>query len=1147
MSGKHAAGPPAQAIEAPSPPPLREGVRGRLPAWVLRAAVIMLAYPLLGVVSRELALPGYATAVWPPAGVALGALLVWGRAYAPAVWFGALSLNLYVATLFGASLATPQPWLSAASIALGASLHGLFGASLTRRAHRRDPDLRQASTSLHIMLIGGPVACLVSAGWGVGTLLAVGLLDPGDAPFSLLTWWVGDTLGVLLFTPLFLVASQGRKGIWARRWTTVALPLVLATAAVVAVFLVAAEQEQARIEREFQQQARAVAKELDMQVVRYEDTVAALRGFARSHERATRQAFADFVAPLIARLPGLHALAWDAWVHGSDRAAFEAEARALGHPGFTIRSWAPEGGWRSGIERDAYLAVLHIEPIEANAAALGIDLMSHPQRRRTVDAGRQSGHTTASEAFRLIQETGNQAGILLMAPVFRAEGPAAGGDAFAGMAVAVFRLGEVVAPVLANSVARSLRGRLEDRTEARAPDTLLAFQVGRNGALEWLDPSRYRVSGGLPSAEHCMAFAERVWCLHLDAADGYVASRRSWSAWAVLSSGILFCGLLGLNLLASSGRAASDSARAEELARINQALSREVGQRQRAEAALAEEKERAEVTLHSIGEGVVTTDIAGRITYLNPVAERILGWRTAEALGRPSSEVVVLVDEDSRKVLDDPLTACLARRRTTQLDGSALLIARGGQSYAIQDSASPIVTPEGGLIGAVMVFNDVTEHRRLSREAIHLATHDALTGLVNRREFERRLERVFDSRRQRGGDQVLCFIDLDRFKAVNDTAGHRAGDELLRQITRMLSRHVRERDTLARIGGDEFALLFDNCPLEKALEICQALVSAVAGLGFVWEDQAYEVGASIGLVAMADQRSVEQWLAQADAACYTAKDRGRGRVHLYAGEASDATDEALGREVLRTADIREAIADGRLVLHAQPIIDVAQDARPVRLQEVLVRLRTRSGQLLLPASFLSAAERYGLMGGIDHWVINHVVAHFERLQAGDPGTRVSINLSAVALSDERLGDELLRLIAAHGIPPDCLCFEIAESIVVRNGRAVAALMHQLRPAGVAFALDDVGSGLSSLGGLGALPMSYLKIAGSLCNHAHEPGAARAIIEALVVLCERRGVDPIATRVEVVEAVPSLKALGIRLLQGRAIEGPHPIDSRIIAS
>lgn len=1142
MSGQPGAADAARTRDPSSgaPPPPGSVARPRT-HWLPRAASVAALYLALGLLARHLSLPGYATSVWPPAGIALGALLLWGRAFAPAVWLGAFALNLVVAAGFGAALHTLTPWLNAASIALGATLQALAASGLTRRALASDPELLRPASSVRLLLMGGPLACLIGATWGVSTLLATGLLTAQEAPFSALTWWVGDTLGVLVFLPLFMVAVRGDQGIWARRRATVALPLLIAFGAIVGAFLVAAQLEQRRIANEFERQADEISGRLSTQLLRYTDAVAATRAFVAASQLVTREEFRLFASPLIARLPGIQALSWNPMVRGEEREQFEREAARLGQPDYRIRSWVEGGRWSDDVSKPEYVAVLHIEPRDANLDAVGLDIGSHPARRATIERAVRTGGAAMTERIALV--TGRQAGVLLLDPAWRGDEV----GQLRGVAVGVFGLEDILAPALESARPRWTRVRLEDRSVERAAELLAGFEVNGEGVRTRLTgASDASPPAGSYHTERCIEVGGRDWCLVFDAAPDFVAAHREWSAWAVLSSGMLFCGLLGVFLLILSGRVAQDGRRMLELASANAALTQEMAQRAQAEEALAREKELAEVTLHSIGEGVITTDVIGRIEYLNPVAERILEWTAQDAAGKQLEDVMSLVHEEDRTPIESPLRRCLAERRTVHLDADALLIARSGSSYAIQDSASPILTHEGRLLGAVMVFNDVTETRRLAREARHLATHDALTGLVNRRELELRLERALESHRHAGRQHVLCFIDLDRFKAVNDNAGHRAGDELLRQITRLLTRQVRERDTLARVGGDEFALLLDNCPLDKAVEIAEGMVAAVNGLRFVWEEQAHEVGASIGIAPMRQQRSVDQLLAQADAACYAAKDRGRGRCHVFEADDSAQADPGAGREVLRAADIRDAIDGGRLSLHTQPIVDLHRDGRPTVQHEVLVRLRSKSGQLLFPPAFMPAAERYRLMGGIDHWVINNAFEQFTA-RAWPEDIRLSINLSAAALGDHRLASELSRLIRSHAIDPTRVCFEIAETTAVRNLAAVGALMKPLRREGVEFALDEFGAGLSSLTGLKSLPLSYLKIAGVIANGVGAGQAERATVESIVLLARGLGARTVACRVESAESLQALAALGVDLAQGHAIGRPRPIVTRVIAT
>ncbi len=271
---------------------------------------------------------------------------------------------------------------------------------------------------------------------------------------------------------------------------------------------------------------------------------------------------------------------------------------------------------------------------------------------------------------------------------------------------------------------------------------------------------------------------------------------------------------------------------------------------------------------------------------MNPVAEKLTAWRLGEAKGQPICSVLTIITEASREPATDPIQECLQQDRVVTPADQTVLISRDGREYAIQDSAAPIRDRDGRVLGAVLVFNDVTETRRMVREVAHQASHDSLTELYNRREFDKRLDRALASGKKYGSRHALCYIDLDHFKRVNDTAGHRAGDELLKRLARLLEAQVRERDTVARLGGDEFGVLLDSCPIEKAVEIADKIVASVRALNFSWEDREYSIGVSIGVVEITGAvETAEELSTQADVACYKAKDLGRNQAKLYDADA----------------------------------------------------------------------------------------------------------------------------------------------------------------------------------------------------------------------------------------------------------------------
>jgi diguanylate cyclase (GGDEF)-like protein/PAS domain S-box-containing protein len=353
-------------------------------------------------------------------------------------------------------------------------------------------------------------------------------------------------------------------------------------------------------------------------------------------------------------------------------------------------------------------------------------------------------------------------------------------------------------------------------------------------------------------------------------------------------------------------------------------IARDMTDRKQAEEALFEEKERALVTLHSIGDAVITTDAKGTVTDLNRVAAALTGWSSADVQGRSLDTVFRIVDEETRKPVLDPASRCIEEGRIVGSGNHTVLISREGEEHAIEDTVAPIRGRGGRFLGTVLVFHDVTETRRVARQMTHDATHDALTDLVNRREFERRLEQAFVGAKEHGSQHALCYLDLDQFKLVNDTAGHAAGDELLKQVRGLLRGKFRGRDTLARLGGDEFGLLLDNCSVKRAVKIADMVVATLRDFRFSWKGRTFHIGVSVGVAPVtADAESSAQILAQADVACYAAKERGRNRVRVYRKDGAEACRQH--REILRAATLRDALEEERFRLFCQPIVPLSKD------------------------------------------------------------------------------------------------------------------------------------------------------------------------------------------------------------------------------
>ena len=561
---------------------------------------------------------------------------------------------------------------------------------------------------------------------------------------------------------------------------------------------------------------------------------------------------------------------------------------------------------------------------------------------------------------------------------------------------------------------------------------------------------------------------------------------------------------------------------------------------QESEAALFEEKERAEVTLHSIGDAVITTDRAGCIEYLNPVAERLTGWDLKKVRGLPLRQVMRLVNENNRQPVENPVDQCLECGEILELAAHTLLIRENGEEVAIADSAAPIRNRSGDVIGAVMVFHDVGHARKLARQLSYQASHDALTGLYNRREFEERLRQAIEDARKRGTSHAVCYLDLDQFKVVNDTCGHLAGDELLCQLAHLLQGKVRETDVLARLGGDEFGVLLHGCNLEQAARVADELRQVIHEYRYVRDEYSFDVGVSIGVVGVSEQTAdLAEVYSAADVACYAAKDAGRNRVHVY--QPGDRELERRRGEMRWVARIHQAIDEDRFILYCQALEPLHGEGDEPPHYEVLLRICDDNGREVPPMAFIPAAERYNLMPLIDRWVVERVLGVVAAGQARDREAVWAINISGQSLGDAQLLEYLLEAIGGAGLDGNRLCFEITETAAIANLRRATRFMERLRALGCQFALDDFGSGLSSFAYLKNLEVDYLKIDGSFVRDMCSDPVDYAMVEAISNVGHIMGIRTIAEFVESEEVRLALMEMGVDFAQGYGISPPRRFD------
>ncbi|MCK5395969.1 MAG: EAL domain-containing protein [Gammaproteobacteria bacterium] len=582
-------------------------------------------------------------------------------------------------------------------------------------------------------------------------------------------------------------------------------------------------------------------------------------------------------------------------------------------------------------------------------------------------------------------------------------------------------------------------------------------------------------------------------------------------------------------------------------------LKDEVAKHQKTEDKFKREKEKAEkhsqhvkkqsnflhMTLQSIVDGVITTDIDGYVQTINPMAEQLTGWTEAEAEGKPLVQVMHALKEDTHKRIYDP-TENIEFKTALDEPISAVLIQNNSNiETPVEYIVAPMRDHDDEIAGIVIIIHDESVQRSLNRQLTFQATHDALTGLINRYEFERRLKNVISMQVNEKSTNTLCYIDLDQFKLVNDTCGHTAGDELLKQITLLLQNNIDNIGTLARLGGDEFGLLLENSDVTKAQEVSRHLLDVIQKFNFTWNESTFTIGASIGISSISPSTtSCEEILSNADSACYLAKERGRNRIQVFTEEDDSLLTQQ--REMHWVSRINHALEEDRFQLYFQEILPLKGHEQAFIIHgEILLRMIDKEGDIVTPNNFLPAAERYNMITLIDEWVVDKSI---QWLASRKEKVLISVNLSGMSLSNRNFLNFIVSKIKQHKINPELLCFEITETAAIGNLSTAIHFMNVLKKLGCSFALDDFGSGLSSFSYLNSLPVDYLKIDGAFVMDIDKDPMHYAMVKSINEVGQVMGIKTIAEYAASESIIQSLREVGVDNAQGYAIARPVPLAS-----
>jgi diguanylate cyclase (GGDEF)-like protein/PAS domain S-box-containing protein len=1034
-----------------------------IPRWNLRELLLgnlalVAIFIAEHIVGNTLPLPrGHALPLFAPMGVGLALCVVAGWRVLPGFLLGLLFFNLPM--IWMPHLPASQVWVASIIVPLGATLQCWLGTCAFRRWI--SPALASVRDVVRFLILA-PAMCVVSPSIALPTMQAAGLTADAGPVEEWINWWAGDTLGVLLGAPLTWIVIGLPRPLWRRRVRMVALPLLLAGAAVLATYTLTARWEAQRHLvnlRVRTQEAADLVQAGFSEYVRFTEVVA--RAMRDRDGILSAEVFARVAGAYAEGHPELHRFSWLVRVSGSERPLFEAWARANVDPGFSISDFGPGGQLQPAPARALYYTLLYAAPASA-PRPLGLDYLGEPYRADALHRSMRQGRAAASVPLQLY--TLKRPGILLA----RAIGTVPGAPA--AVLLLTIDADRVVRYALAQTGIAGVDYELVDIT-APGAGTLAAGQVFGASRL-----GETRLELRLADRRYRLAFAPRA---------SYAAQFYGWASWTVLTSGMLLVSLLGALLLLTTG----------ERARIETQVVERTARLRNREA-------RLQAILEHAADAIVTVDAHGIVLSANRATERLFGHGAASLAGRSLAELAPLGRPDPRQALE---CLAIAPEDERELQGTKA----DGATVPLSISVAPLRLEDEQLY--VCILHDLTEQRRSQADNYRLAHYDALTGLENRYALGVRLEAHLAQARRSGEAVAVLFIDLDRFKLINDSYGHAAGDQLLvGAAQRMKELLRRDIDTLGRLGGDEFVIVLGG-PLtpDSVTTVAVRVVDSLAQ-SYQLAGTSVHSGSSVGVALYpGDGTDAATLLRNADTAMYAAKRAGRGNFQFFSEEMNVATHEHL----LLETRMRIALAEDGFDLHVQPQIEL--DTGRVIGAEMLLRWNDSELGQVEPSRIIAVAEECGLILPLGDWVLARAMQLLADWQQHDGMSqlRLAVNLSAHQFSSSALLARLDLLLAEHRINPACLELEITETAAMSDPEKTRRLLDQLHERGIKLAIDDFGTGYSSLAYLKLFPIDLIKIDQGFVKDIESDPNDAAIVAATIGLAHSLGLGVVAEGVE----------------------------------
>lgn len=1070
-------------------------------------AGVVFVYALAGWLGAQLAVPpSIVSPLFPAAGIGLAAVLLYGNRMGLAVWLGS---TLFTLILGGDGNFSGRQWLTPFGIGAGAGLQAWFGAFLVRRYVGFPSALEQPGTILRFLLICGPVSCLVNATWSTPWLVALGSIPMAEAPFTWWTWWIGDAMGSIIATPILIALLSPRPTDWDQRRAGIIIPYLLAGLFMVLALQQASTRETATLRTQFDRDTSIQAQLLRS---RFDEQLTILQSVERhltASPQVSRESFRLFTAPWFERYPGMAVVGWAEWSPRENLPDLAARMRRGDQPEFRVFDHEAGAPPRTSGKTDEYLVVLYAEPASFNARAIGLNLFSITPSTHAIAHTRQTGQPEASAALQLVQDPEKKLSIVVYQGVFQRD--ASTPPQFRGVVYTAFRLDDTLAAPLF-SLPPGVELCLTDRTIATAPQRL----AGSPGCESAKTRSVFQYDSPFP-------FAGRQWEIRFTTGPGYLAGHRSWESWSLLLAALLLLGLLGAFLLITTAHTH----------RIGMLVDQRTSELRRATARLEANQASLAHAQHiaRLGSWVWEADATPGMTWSDELY-RLLGLDPHQI--EPSLELLAsrLVPEE-RPGWESTLAELRAGRSSATLD-TRLLDASGTPLLVhIELEASH---QDDVLTRLVGTLQDVTSTREAEAHIHYLAHYDTLTGLPNRSLLRDRVNQALAAAQRQEHPLALLFIDLDRFKKVNDTLGHPIGDRLLTVAAERLRSCIRDEDTMARIGGDEFMLLIPHIDFPaRAAVVARKIVDQFAQ-PFTIDEHELTVTVSIGIAVFPeDGTDFDTLVKHADTAMFSAKEGGRNTFQFFTAEMDVRAYERL----LLENQLRRAVERNELALYYQP--QIAAGSGRIIGAEALVRWRHPEKGLVPPIQFIPLAEESGLIVDIGNWVLREACRQqVAWRKAGLIIPRIAVNISALQFRRSGFVALVRRALAETGADPNGLELELTESALMEPTDDTERQLANLKDLGLSLSLDDFGTGYSNLAYLKRYPLDQLKIDRSFIRDLPADAEDAAITSATLSLGRSLGLTVVAEGVETPAQRDFVTNIGCHAMQGFLFSPPLPV-------